>query len=95
MTVLVFSTKVNFLSVISGFAAAKVACQSFVKDSAFSSVESRLNDRPCVASLIDGFSLSCSVSQHPKNFERIVGLRLGLLGFYRGEVFSATGVFHR
>ena len=31
----------------------------------------------------------------PQNFKRIVGLRLGLLGLYRGAALIATDVFQR
>jgi len=48
----------------------------------------------CVASLVDAFSLSRSVSQHPKFFQRIVGLRLGLRNFfYRRAALLAIETF--
>ena len=48
----------------------------------------------CVASLVDAFSLSRSVSQRPKFFSASSGLVVGLQGLYWGAVLSATGEPH-
>ena len=48
--------------------------------------------RRCVTSLVDGFHCP-AVFAASHNSKRIVGLRLGLLGFYRGDVLIAIEFF--
>ena len=78
MAVLVLLVKVKFRSVINTSGAVICCCQVFVYYSAFSSVH-RAPVLPCyVASLVYAFWRP-AVFAAPRQFERIVGLRLVLL----------------
>ncbi len=51
-------------------------------------------ERPCVASPFDAFRYLYIVSQRPNIPNALSGFVLGCWGFYRGDAFSATEVFH-
>ncbi|MGY3354804.1 hypothetical protein ACVWZK_001489 [Bradyrhizobium sp. GM0.4] len=68
-------------------------CQSFVKRPAFSPVHRGCGSAPGLSESLMGFAFAQYFAA-PSYSERIVGLRLGLLGLYRDKVLFATRSFH-